>query len=103
MPDSIPLLFHCHRRFRRAAEPRTRRSEAPEPAVAIDHSEIATAETHDWAAPLQLGEADQLAGQRLADENPLAAPLDDAGRMHPPHLVVGVVPRVLEASRQGAE
>src|SRR5262245_59649679 len=103
MPDSIPLLFQWHRRYRRAAEPRTRRSEAPEPAVAIDHSEIATAETHDVAAALQLGEADQLAGQRLADENPLPAPFHDAGRVHPPDLVVGVVPRVLEASRQGTQ
>ena len=34
MPDSIPSLFCCLRRFRHDAEPRTRRSKAQEAAVA---------------------------------------------------------------------
>ena len=54
MPDSIRSLFHCHRRFRSDAEPRTRRSKAQEPAVAADHAQIAAREADDVAAAVVL-------------------------------------------------
>ena len=50
--------------------------------MAADDVEVATAEPHDMAAALELGETHELADQRLADEHALAAPLDFArGRM----------------------
>src|SRR5262249_28420282 len=45
---------------------------------------------------LHLGEADQLPSQRLANEHLLAAPLDGARWAHTSHLVIGIVPGLLE-------
>ena len=100
MPDSIRSLFHCHRRFRSDAEPRTRRSKAQEAAVSADHPEIAVGEADDMAATVVLGEADQLACEGLADEEFLAAPSDLPARTHAADLVVGVVPGILQAPRR---
>jgi hypothetical protein len=79
MPDSIRSLFHCHRRFRSGAEPRTRRSKAQEAPVAPDHPEIAVGEADDMAAAVVFGEADQLTREGLADDDLLAAPSDLPG------------------------
>src|SRR5436189_1915970 len=100
MADTIRSLFWCHRRFLRDAQPRTRRSKAQETAVAIDDPKIALAEARDVTAALVLGQADELAGQCLADEHVLAAPLDRPRRTYSSHFVVCVIPRVLETRRQ---
>ena len=97
MLDSICSMFRCHRRF---AQPRTRRSKAEETQIAADDAQIAVTEAHDMTAALELGEADELAGQGLADEHVLAPPLDGPRRAHTPHLVIGVIPRLLEPRRQ---
>ena len=102
MPDTIRSLLRCQRRFRSGAQPRTRRSKAQETALAIDDPEVTPAEARDVAASLVLGKADELAGQCLADEHVLALPLDRSRRTHTSHLVVGVVPRIVEARREGA-
>ena len=80
MPDSIRSLFLCHRGFLCGAEPRSRRSKAQETAVAVDDTEIAAAEARDGATVVVLGEADELAGQRLADEHLAAVPFAPVGR-----------------------
>ena len=64
MPDSLLAM-----RFLDAVQPRTRRSEAEETQIAADHTQIAATEAHDVATTLDLGEAHQLARQRLADVN----------------------------------
>src|SRR5919204_3180266 len=99
MVDSIRSLFSCHRRFVRDAEPRTRRSEAQETPVAIDDPEVVLAEADDGGAAVVLGQADELACERLADENALAAPLDLAGVMHTTNFMIGIVPGILQAHR----
>ena len=88
--------------FRRFAEPRTGRSEATERAAAIEEAQVAAAEAHDMVSVLELGQPDELAHQRLADERELAPPLDVAFVAHPPHLMKSVVPGILEALRHGA-
>jgi hypothetical protein len=90
------------RRFRSDAEPRSRRAKAQETAVAIDDPEIAMAETRDMATTLMLGETYALAGQCLADENLFAPPLHHPVPAHASHLMIGVVPWIFEARRQGA-
>ncbi|BBF92098.1 hypothetical protein BLTE_07830 [Blastochloris tepida] len=50
-------------------------------------------------ARLELLEAEQLAREGFADEDVLALPLDVAGRPHPAHLMIGVVPGVLDGLR----
>src|SRR5215510_12416803 len=100
MPDTIPSPLRCHRRFRSDAEPRTRRSKAQEAAVAADHAQIAAREADDMAAAVVLGDADQFARERLADEELFAAPLDLPGRAHAASLVVGVVPGIRQAPRR---
>ena len=88
--------------FRRGAEPRTGRSETAEQAAAIDDPEVASAEADDVVAGLEFGEPDQFAGQRLADEDELAAPFDLSARAHPPHLMIGVAPGLFDAFGQSA-
>jgi hypothetical protein len=70
--------------------------------VAVDEPEVAAAKAYDVVAVVELGEADEFARQRLADERELAAPFDFASGADPPNLVVGVVPRVFDPLRQGA-
>jgi hypothetical protein len=101
IPDTIRSPLRCHRRFRSDAKPRTRRSKAPETAVAIDDAEIAMTEACDVAV-LMLGETYELAGERLADEYFITAPLDCAIPAYASDLVIGVVPGVLQAARQSA-
>src|SRR6516162_3788758 len=108
MPDTIRSMFSCHRhflidrsRFLRAAKPRTRRSEAQETAP-VDDPEIAATEAGHRAAVVALGETDELADQRLADEHLLAFPLDRPTGPHAAHLMIGVVPRIVETPRHGA-
>ena len=76
MPDIIRSLCCRHRRFRSGAQPRTRRSEAQETAVAPDEPEVAACEAKRRARQDRLGNADELAGQGLADEEEVAPPLD---------------------------
>ena len=45
------------------------RSEPGEPAAAIDQTDIEVAEAHDMVAGFEFGDADELAGQGLADED----------------------------------
>src|SRR5512146_2225566 len=101
MPDNIRSLLCCLRRFLCDAEPRTRRSKAQEAPLAVDQPEIAAAEAYDITAGVVFAEANTLTRECLADEHVLAAPLDLAGRTHPADLVIGVVPGVIKAARQG--
>lgn len=73
-----------------------------EPAGVVDLPEVAGHEAHEMAAALVHDEADRLAGQRLADEDVFAAPLDRAVAADTAHLMIGVVPRLLDAARQPA-
>ena len=52
-------------RLSRFAEPPTRRSEPGEPAAAIDKADIEITEPHHLVAGFELGEADELAHERL--------------------------------------
>jgi hypothetical protein len=64
--------FGGYQVFRRFAKPRTGRSEAAEHLAAIDEAEITAAEANDMIAALELGNADEFARQRFADEDELA-------------------------------
>jgi hypothetical protein len=88
--------------FRPFAEPRTGRSEAAECAAAIDDAHVAPAEAHDMSVVVALGDAYQLADERLADEGEVATSFDFAAGAHPPHLVLCVAPLVLEPLRHAA-
>src|SRR5271170_8293254 len=91
MGDSFHALF----RFA-AARPGRRKAEqffCP----SVDDSEIDIAESKEPIAIGGLGDADRLAGERLADEDQIATPLDLAGGTDPAHGVLGVIPRFLEA------
>jgi hypothetical protein len=57
------------------------------------------AEARDMATALMLGETYELAGQRLADENLFTLPLSIPA--HASDLMIGIVPRIFEARRQG--
>jgi hypothetical protein len=76
MADTIRSLFWCHQPFpaRRAAAHAAEQARRKR-RVAIDDPKIALAEARDVTAALVLGQADKLAGQCLADEHVLAAPL----------------------------
>jgi len=62
--------------------------------IAVDGAEIASEEADEMAAAFLLGQADELAGKGLADEDLLTAPFDIARRPHTAHVVRGVVPGV---------
>jgi len=70
-----------------------------EPAVAIDDAEIAADEAHRVAAVVEFGDADSFAGQCLADEHMLAAPLDRAIATHAADLVSGIIPGLVGSRR----
>src|SRR3990172_7547018 len=92
MGDSFPGLFGW--RFTAA---RAGRREAAQPlGFAIDEAEVDVGEADDPVAAFGLGDADDLAGQRFADEHELAAPLDLTVGSHTAHGVVGVVPGFLD-------
>src|SRR6202167_4209300 len=91
MGDSFPALF-------RFAPPR------PGPGKAaqffcpwVDDAEVDVADPKEPVAIRRLSNADGLAGEHLADEYEIAAPLDLAGGTDPAHGVLGVIPRLLEA------
>ena len=65
-------------RFRRFAEPRTRRSEAVETHFAINNTKVAAREPHDVGAVVQLLQADRLGHERFTNEHLFAAPFDGA-------------------------
>jgi hypothetical protein len=72
MGNSIGSRLYCHeglreRRFWDGAEPRTRRSEGPEPSLTLDHAEVAVEEADDVTAAFKLGDANPLTYQTLAD------------------------------------
>src|SRR5712692_8355822 len=81
------------------AQPETGRGEAAEPAAAIDQAAVALAEAHHMIAGFELGDANRFADQRLADEDAIALPHDLAGAAHAPDLVIGIIPRLLDAIR----
>src|SRR5580704_263533 len=58
------------------------------------------AETHDVMALVAFGEADDFAGQGLADEYAFAAPSDFAEAVDASDFVMGVVPRVVDPRRR---
>src|SRR5262245_44237495 len=89
-------------RFGWFAQPRAGRSEAAKPAAAIDEADVEVAEAHDVVAGLELGDADELADQRGADEDKLAFPHDLARAANTSDLVIRVIPGVFHASRHGA-
>jgi len=89
-------------RFGRFAEPRTGRSEPGEAATAIDEPHVAVVEAHDMVAGLEFGDAQELASQYFADEETVTFPHDLARGTHAADLVIGVVPRVLNAIRHGS-
>src|SRR5580704_10746864 len=84
------------------AQPETGRGEAAEPAAAIDQADVAVAEAHHMIAGFELGDANRFADQRLADEDAIALPHDLAGAAHAPDLVIGIIPRLLDAIRHHA-
>src|SRR3954466_8929737 len=86
----------------RFAEPRTGRSEPGEAATAIDEPHVAVVEAHDMVAGLEFGDAQELASQYFADEETVTFPHDLARGTHAADLVIGVVPRVLNAIRHGS-
>src|SRR5947209_4887930 len=88
--------------FTRVAEPLTWRSEPGEQAVAVDKSDVEVAEAHDVISGLELGNADELVDERFADEDELAFPLDLASAADAARVMIGVVPGVLLAVRQGS-
>ncbi len=75
---------HCLFGFRAARPGRAEATEFPGPAV--DDAEIDVGDAKDPVAAVGL------AGERLADEDARAAPLDGAVGAHPAHRVPGVVP-----------
>ena len=81
MGDSFPALF----RFA-AARP-GRRKAAQFFCPSVDDAEIDVAEPKEPVAIGRLSNADGLAGERLADEYEIAAPLDLAGGTDPAHGV----------------
>src|SRR5271154_2469589 len=87
--------FHAAFRFA-AARPGRRKAEqffCP----SVDDAQIDIAEPKEPVAIDRFCNADGLAGERLADEDEIAAPLDLAGGTDPAHGVLGVIPRLLEA------
>ena len=89
--NNVPALF----RFA-AARP-GRRKAAQFFCPSVDDAEVDVAEPKEPVAIGRLSNADGLAGERLADEYEIAAPLDLAGGTDPAHGVLGVIPRLLEA------
>jgi hypothetical protein len=63
MGDTIRDLFGCH------LPVAARWSKAQETAVTADQPKVAFAEAHDVGAIVDLGDADRLSRQRLADED----------------------------------
>src|SRR5262249_28815682 len=64
-----------------------------------DQANVQIAEADNMVTGFEFGDADQLAYQGLADENPLALPHDLARAANPAHLMLGVIPGVLDAHR----
>ena len=58
----------------------------------VDDGEIDIAKADDPVAVLGLGDADRLAGERLTEEDELAAPFDLAGGADAAHGMLGIVP-----------
>src|SRR5450631_3971074 len=86
--------------FRRFAPPRPGRSEPAEDPAAIDEANVHIAKPYDMITGLQLGNADELSDERFADEDGAALPHDLTGAAHPPDLMIGIIPRVLDAIRE---
>src|SRR6266481_7504304 len=68
-------------------------------AAPVDDAKVDFGETDQPIAGFGFGDADRLAGQRLAEEDQIAAPFDLAVGTHPAHRVLGVVPRLLDPAR----
>src|SRR5436190_1096060 len=86
---------HIHGvRFGRFAERITTRSEPAEPATCIDQADVQIAEPHYMVAGFEFGDADELAHQRFADEDPLASPHDLTRAAHPADLMIRVIPGI---------
>src|SRR5690606_24994667 len=93
--------FHSDAPVRPSAEapavPRRRKT----PRLAVQASEFHLHKPDNPVPAFGLGEADEFAAHRLADEDVLALPLDLAPRLHASNLVPRVVPWVLDARRVG--
>src|SRR5262245_49430228 len=81
-------------RFSRFAEPITRRSEAAEAARDIEQTDLTVAKTDEMVAGFELGQTNELAGERLADEDAMTSPFDLAVRVDPTNLVIFVITRL---------
>ena len=88
--------------FRRAAEPVARRSESRNWPRRLIRPMSKSTEAYDLVAGFQFGNADEFSDQRFADEEQFALPHDLAVAAHTPHLVIGIIPRVLKALWHGA-
>ena len=89
----LTLFLFCFRRF---APPRARRGETAENFLRIDEAEVVMAKAHKVLARVAFANADHFSRQGLANEHVFAAPLDFAVRTHPPHLMIGVVPGIVD-------
>src|SRR6266852_9081752 len=93
MGNSFPDLFRS-----RFAAPRPGRRKAREFfRLPHDATEVDVCETDQPVALLGLDDPDRLAGQRLADEDIVAVPLDRAIGAHATDSVIGIVPRFHDA------
>src|SRR6266851_3634434 len=93
MGNSFPDLFRS-----RFAAPRPGRRKAREFfRLPHDATEVDVGETDQPVALLGLDDRDRLAGQRLADEDIVAVPLDRAIGAHATDSVIGIVPRFHDA------
>src|ERR1700736_2008980 len=67
--------------------------------LAVDDAELDIGKADEPVTGFGFGDADRLAGQRLAEKDQLAAPFDLAIGAHSPQRVLGVVPRLLNPPR----
>src|SRR5882724_98520 len=98
MVDSFPVLFW----FGFTAGRPSRREASQFLGPPVDEAEVDGGEADDPVAGLGLGDADRLAGKRLADVDELAAPFDLAAGADASDGMVGIVPGLLDAARIGS-
>src|SRR4051794_4472042 len=87
MGDSFHVLFRLGFVAGRSARPEA----APLSGVAVDEAELEIGEADEPVTGRGLGDADGLAGERLADEDAVTAPADVAAG---PHAALGAVGRI---------
>src|SRR6476660_1334848 len=96
MGDSFLHLFG---RARFAAPRPGRRKAAKFFVGPVDHTQLDIGEANEPVAIRGLGDADWFADQDFADEDEVATPFDLTVAAHPPHGMLGIIPRVFDAVR----